>query len=112
MHEVNGVMTTADLKCYAIATVVHDYLTSEPMPGCACAAIQEQLLAYLMNEPAPELTALPEQRCEACNVVREALQSTLTPDALLRLGVEVVAGNPMAITLANLLPIRPSRLLQ
>jgi hypothetical protein len=91
---------------------LYEYLTEDGIPGCACSVLREQIYAWLMQEPAPEVTEFTGTRCRRCNAVYEALLSTLTPDALLQLSAEAVAGNPLAITLANLLPIRPSGLIQ
>jgi hypothetical protein len=100
------------VNAVVICEALHDFMTAELAQGCGCTALQEQLLAWISGEIAPEPMPITEPRCGACKTVYEALLSTLTPDALLQLSAEVVAGNPLAITLANLLPIRPSGLLQ
>ena len=101
-----------DNRLAVLCKALYDYLTEDGIPGCACSVVREQLYAWMMHEPAPEVTEATETRCRRCNAVCEALQSVLTPDALLELVERSTQADPLALALTSLLPNPPSRRLQ
>ena len=98
---VNDRMNESTLICEAL----HDYLTESPTDGSICSAVREQLIAWITGEKAPEPMRIIEAPCGACNTILEALQSTITPEAMALLTAEVIQGNPLAIGLADVLSI-------